>query len=165
MTTFRLSATTRDDISGTIYSDYSRSDSVRRQQVLPPEYWNISDGHYLLRLLPPSVRTSESRPESRLIAQVVLGSPTDDDGEDGFKMFGDPVWLQDAEPHICSCGAPMRLLLQIPSGLGFPMANGAEPQPNSFSSLEYCLFLGNQLYLLGCTKQCNPLALWPVLQD
>src|SRR5262245_30934493 len=45
-----------DDIAGTIYSDYSRFDSARRQRGLSPDYWNITDGHYLLRLLPPSIQ-------------------------------------------------------------------------------------------------------------
>jgi hypothetical protein len=58
----------------------------------------------------------------------------------------------------------MRLLLQIPEGFGFEMAPGALPQPNSFSTKQYCLFLGNELYLLGCTRQCHPLAVLPVLQ-
>ena len=59
----------------------------------------------------------------------------------------------------------MKLLIQIPENYAFPMADGAEEQPDSFSNSDYCLFLGNQLYLLGCTKQCDPLALWPVLQN
>lgn len=80
------------------------------------------------------------------------------------KLFGRPYWLQDAEPHRCSCGAPMELIVQIPDGQGFPMAVGADEQPNSFSRTEYCIFLGNQLYVLGCTKQCDPKALWPILQ-
>jgi len=154
-----------DDIAGTIYSDYSTFDSTSRQQKLPPQFWNITDGHYLLQLLPPSARTSESQQESRLIPQLVSASPTEDDVEDGFKMYGEPFWLQDAEPHSCSCGAPTKLLLQIPDGHGFQMAHGAEPQPNSFSNAEYCISLGNQLYLLGCSRQCDRLALWPVLQN
>lgn len=154
-----------DDIAGTIYSNYSRFDLARRQPTLPAEYWSMTDGHYVLRLLPPSTPTSESRSESRLVPQLLSATPTDDDGEDGFKMYGEPCWLQDAEPHACACGAPMKLLLQIPAGHRFPMAVGAEPQPNSFSQSDYCLFLGNQLYLLGCTRQCEPRALWPVLQD
>ncbi len=154
-----------DDIAGPIYSDYSVFDIACRSRTLPPEYWNMTDGHYLLRLLPPSEQTIASGKESRLLPQFVAATRTDDNNEDGFKLFGEPYWLQDASPHDCSCGAPMRLLLQIPDGFGFRMAEGAERQPNSFSNTEYCLFLGSQLYLLGCTKQCDPLALWPVLQS
>jgi hypothetical protein len=82
----------------------------------------------------------------------------------GLKLFGHPSWAQDPENHLCCCGKPMRLLLQIPESAGFDMAAGAPQQPNSFWGSQYCLFLGNELYLLACTAQCHPLALWPVLQ-
>lgn len=154
-----------DDIAGTIYSDYAAFSTASQSHALPPHYWDISDGHYLLRLLPPSQKTAGARNELRLLPQFIVATPTRDDGEDGFKLFGDPFWVQDAELHNCVCGAPMRLLLQIPVGYGFRMADHAPQQPNSFSATEYCIFLGNQLYLFGCTKQCHPQALWPVLQN
>ena len=153
-----------DDIAGTIYSDYTSFEAANRNQVLPSEYWTLNDGHYLLRLLPPSVETREAGREPRLVPQYLVASKTHDDDE-GFKLFGEPNWLQDPETHDCSCGAPMQLLLQIPDGMGFASAEGAEKQPNSFSKSKYCIFLGNQLYLFGCSQQCNPLALWPVLQN
>ena len=154
-----------DDIAGTIYSEYARFQAASQSETLPAEYWNITDGHYLLRLLPPSGKTAASQPEPRLIPGFLAATPTENDAADGFKLFGEPYWLQDAEPHNCSCGAAMKLLLQLPENHGFAMAAGAEPQPNSFSKTEYCLFLGNQLYLLACTRYCHPLALWPVLQN
>ena len=154
-----------DDIAGTIYSDYAHFASASCERVLPAEYWNLNDGHYLLRLLPPAQKSTTSRQEPRLIHQFVSATAAQDDSEDGFKLFGEPHWLQDAQPHTCCCGAPMRLLLQVPDGYAFPMAEGAQEQPNSFSLTDYCLFLGNQLYLLGCTRQCDPRALWPVLQN
>jgi hypothetical protein len=153
-----------DDIAGTIYSDYKPFANASRNIMLPDGYWNLSDGHYVLRLLPPSIKTSTARREPRLISQFLVATHADDESEDGFKLFGRPYWLQDAETHRCSCGAPMELIVQIPDGQGFPMAVGADEQPNSFSRTEYCIFLGNQLYVLGCTKQCDPRALWPVLQ-
>lgn len=154
-----------DDIAGTIYSDYTAFNDVCRSVTLPDAYGKISDGHYLLRLLPPLTISIQAKQESRLAPQFLAAISADDDAEDGFKLFGQPYWLQDAEPHQCGCGAPMRLLLQIPDGQGFKMADDAEEQPNSFSRTEYCIFLGNQLYLLACTKQCDPHALWPVLQN
>ncbi|MBW3596765.1 MAG: hypothetical protein KY475_05755 [Planctomycetes bacterium] len=153
------------DIAGTIYSDYAAFDAASLVDALPAEYWNVTDGHYLLRLLPPGEKTSAVRVESSLAAQFILASPIENDAADGFKLFGEPYWLQDAESHTCSCGAAMKLLLQVPENLGFPMAAGAPEQQESFSKTEYCLFLGNQLYLLACTRQCHPLALWPVLQN
>jgi hypothetical protein len=152
-----------DDIAGTIYSDYAVFDAASRQRTLPREYWALSDGHYLLRLLSPSTETISSESESSLACQSIVASPSDN--RSGFQLFGEPDWLQEEEVHDCFCGAPMRLLLQIPEGLGFAMSSEAKEQPNSFSTTEYCLFLGNQLYLFGCTRQCHPLALWPVLQN
>lgn len=154
-----------DEIAGTIYSDYSRFAKASHRRPLPGEYWNITDGHYLLRLLPPSQQVGPSRPEPRLLSQPLVATSTIDETDDGFRLFGQPYWLQDPEPHDCACGAPMQLLLQIPHGLGFAMVPGSEPQPNSYSQSEYCLFLGNHLNLLGCPAQCNPLGLWPVLQN
>ncbi len=136
-----------------------------RSVALPDEYWNITDGHYLLRLLPPTTETIQAKQESRLVPRFLAAITAENDSEDGFKLFGQPYWLQDAEQHQCACGAPMQLLLQIPDGQGFTMAEGADEQPNSFSRTEFCIFLGNQLYLLACTKQCDPHALWPVLQN
>lgn len=154
-----------NDIAGTIYSDYTPFETASLNRTLPIAYWNITDGHYFLRLLPPSETISATRRESRLIPQFIVATPTDDDAGDGFKMFGEPYWLQDPEPHTCSCGAQMMLLLQIPENYGFPIADGAEEQPDSFSRTDYCIFLGNQLYVLACTSQCDPRALWPVLQN
>ena len=58
----------------------------------------------------------------------------------------------------------MKLLLQVPENYGFDMSDNAPQQTNSYSK-RYTLFLGNQLYLLACSRQCHPLALWPVLQN
>lgn len=154
-----------DDIAGTPFSGYSRFAEASRRNRLPADYWLITDGHYLIRFVPPSVEVSQSQRETRLLAQFVNLSVSAKDDADGFKLFGTPYWLQDPEPHLCSCGAPMELLIQIPDGQGFPMTKDAEEQPNSFSATQYCIFLGNQLYLFGCAQQCHPLALWPILQN
>ena len=128
--------------AGTIYSDYTAFDDVCQSVALPDEYWNITDGHYLLRLLPPTTETIQAKQESRLVPRFLAAITAENDSEDGFKLFGQPYWLQDAEQHQCACGAPMQLLLQIPDGQGFTMAEGADEQPNSFSRTEFCIFLG-----------------------
>ncbi len=154
-----------DDIAGTIYSDYSVFSHLSRKVELPDQYWNVSDGHYLLRLLPPSVPTSTADADDRLAPRYLTAVESEAEIDYGLKLFGEPSWLQDPEEHVCSCGAPMKLVLQIPDGFGFTMASGAKEQPNSFSRSEYCIFLGNQLYLFACQAQCNIRALWPVLQN
>jgi hypothetical protein len=156
-----------DDIAGTIYSDYNRFSHASMTRQLPQSYWEISDGHYFIRLLPPGTSIARAQVEIKLTTQN-LGFVRKEDSTDGrllaFKLLGHPSWAQDPEEHVCSCGAPMQLLLQIPEGFGFDMAPDAPPQPNSFSNRQYSLFLGNELYLLACTSQCHPRALWPVLQ-
>jgi hypothetical protein len=156
-----------DDIAGTIYSNYEQFRSAALAKRLPDNYWNINDGHYLLRLLPPNSPVICGPKENRLALQNLSLTPIEDSEIRpvlSFKLFGQPSWAQDAEEHVCCCGSPMRLLLQIPDSAGFDMVPGAPEQPNSFSRSQYCLFLGNELYLLACTAQCHPLALWPVLQ-
>lgn len=156
-----------DDIAGTIYSNYERFGAITRAKRLPENYWEITDGHYLLRLLPPRMPLKSGSKENRLaLRNLRLTKKEDSEAEPlmSFKLLGHPAWSQDPENHVCSCGEPMRLLLQIPESVGFDMAPGAPQQPNSFSREQYCLFLGNELYLLACTGQCNPLALLPVLQ-
>jgi hypothetical protein len=156
-----------DDITGTIYSDYNRFGSLSMSKRLPNTYWEITDGHYLLRLLPPQALVKSRASEYRLALQnVQMTEHHDSEAEPlmALKLFGYPSWAQEPENHLCCCGQPMRLLLQIPESVGFDMTNGVPQQPNSFSCSQYCLFLGNELYLLACTAQCHPLALWPVLQ-
>lgn len=160
-----------DDITGTIYSDYTPFVTASRSLELPDDYWNITDGHYLLRLLPPTEATVASRHESRLLPRWLRATEMRDQDPDPFKLpdtlqlYGEPNWIQEPEPHNCSCGAPMKLLLQIPDGYAFPMADGAPEQPNSFSATDYCIFLGNQICLFACSSQCHSHALWPVLQS
>lgn len=154
-----------DDITGTIYSDYSQFDQAAKSHKLPRAYWELSDGHYLLRMLPPTQAVQEADAQNRLQQQYLQLESWRDQPSEDLKLFGEPDWIQDDEEHTCACGQPMKLLLQVPDGMGFPMAKDAQQQPSSYSASKYCLFLGNQLYLLGCTAHCNPLALWPVLQN
>jgi hypothetical protein len=154
-----------DDISGTIYSDYTRTNEIAVVDQLPPQYWRISDGHYLLRLLAPTTPKKRSKRETRLAQRLLRAHENSVDCVEGLKLFGEPDWLQAPETHTCACGAPMVLILQVPDGFGFEMMPEAPEQEGSFSSTQYCLFLGNQLFLLACRSQCHAQALWPVLQN
>lgn len=155
---------THNDIAGTIYSGYSVFDDASQSETLPVDYWSISDGHYFFHLLTPDTAVDAGRTEATFVEQLLFVTTADAPNANGFKLLGNPFWLQDPENHTCSCGAPMKLLLQVPESHPFPKSESAEPQADSFSNDDYCLFLGNQLYLLACTQQCNPRALWPVLQ-
>jgi len=156
-----------DDVAGTIYSGYERFQEMGTLPQLPAKYWELNDGHYLIRLLRPGTPTVTVGTEPRLGVQYLLQEllmDSDDEPLQLFKLFGIPVWAQEPEEHTCACGAPMQMLIQVPANTGFDMIAGAPEQPDSYSHEHYCLFMGNELYLLACTKQCHELALWPVLQ-
>lgn len=154
-----------DDIAGPIYTDYAPFERASGVLGLPSNYWDMHDGHYLLRLLPPTVETIATRQDPRLVPQPLVATLASHDEGDGLKLLGEPLWVQNPELHHCSCGAEMKLLLQVPDDYEFPMVDDAEQQPNSISDSTCLLFLGNRLYLLACTRQCHPHALWPVLQN
>jgi hypothetical protein len=158
-----------DDIAGTIYSDYGRFEAASHSQQLPEHFWDISDGHYLLRLLPPGTAvTAADHFEPRLALhnlRLQREADAEADPRQSLKLLGHPSWAQDPADHLCSCGAPLQLLLQVPANTRFAMTPGAPPQPNTYSDTHYLLFLGNEIYLLACPRQCHPQALWPVLQN
>jgi hypothetical protein len=59
----------------------------------------------------------------------------------------------------------MRFLAQVPVNQGFTTVPSAPEQPGWYRSVEYALFLGNEVYLLACENQCDPRAVWPVNQS
>jgi hypothetical protein len=82
-----------------------------------------------------------------------------------FKVGGLAAWSQDPEHYRCSCGSDLAFLGQVPEDFGFPKQPEADEQNDSFSSDEYCMFLGNDVYLLACPARCDPAAVWPVNQN
>jgi hypothetical protein len=83
----------------------------------------------------------------------------------GFRVGGAPAWIQGPERYRCACGSALVFLAQLPENFGFPKRAEAAEQPDSFSGDEYCMFLGNAVYLLGCPARCDPAAVWPVNQN
>ena len=158
--------------------DTRRDYSVKRRgqsTALPSRYWNRNAGHFKLLLLPPDGERSFETADEHLAAQRLSFHKRTEDvtdyglgrivGSQGFKVGGLPAWSQDPEYYSCSCGSAMRFLCQVPDGFGFQKLPAAPEQPNSFSAFEYCLFLGNDVYLFACVNQCRPEAVWPVLQN
>ncbi len=86
-------------------------------------------------------------------------------GREALKIGGFPSWAQETVRYQCSCGGEMAFLCQIPLDFPFPKAESAPEQPNSFSSDDYCLFLGNETYVFACVKQCTPRSLVAVCQN
>ena len=157
-----------DGIPGPYYSDYAPFTAASLSEQLPDGYWDLTDGHYLLRLLRPStpVQTA-TRGDERLEPLFLSAKPIKDAAASGLKLLGEPAWVQRPEPHTCSCGAPMALVLQVPEDHLFRIDFASLPpgvKRNSYLH-NLRLFLGNALYLLACTRQCDPRALWPVVQN
>lgn len=66
-------------------------------------------------------------------------------------------------------GCPLKrgkiIVCQLPGGYGFEKLDDAPEQPNSFSAQEYCLFLGNIVFILACENNCKPRALFAVCDN
>jgi hypothetical protein len=142
---------------------------------LPEGYWHQNEGHYGLIMNPPGVPEVVHEVEPHLIYSEVLFQANEETtsgpdaphvyGSEGFKVGGVPSWAQNPESYWCSCGSEMAFICQVPLDFGFRKAEQADSQPESFSTEEYCLFLGNEVYIFGCTSQCEPLSVWAVVQN
>ncbi|MEV4279179.1 hypothetical protein [Actinoplanes xinjiangensis] len=95
--------------------------------------------------------------------RLVLRASGPDDEWD-FRVGGQPAWIQEAEDHICACGADMEFLAQIPENQGFPKRPEAPQQIHTFDFDAYGLCLGNMVYLFACPRRCDAAAAWPINQ-
>ena len=141
---------------------------------LPENYWNHTEGHYRLILNPPGVKEKIYPLESHLVYSSMEFKDKEEEldetygkvtGIPTFKLGGIPSWAQDAEYHYCSCGAKMEFICQVPLDFEFPKRADAKVQPDTSSKDDYVLFLGNEAYFFACAAQCNPLAVWVVVQN
>lgn len=141
---------------------------------LPKKYWEQDSGHYALILNRPDVE--EIGVVDRFIAakqiefikaeetvtdldNFLSGSPEE------LKVGGVPGWLNYSVAKQCQCGGELRFTCQIPDWFGFDQTAIAPPQPHSFSATQYCLLLGNQVYILACENQCCDRALIAVCDN
>ena len=133
---------------------------------LPAEYWEQVEGHFFTALFEP--RYEEWVPDSEAVLlqknlnfeQMAAGTHA----PDTIRIGGNPFWLQTPERFICDCGSELVLISQIAENYGFEKLPGSQEQPDSFSADNYCLFLGNEIYIFGCPKQCNPRSIWITVQ-
>lgn len=75
-----------------------------------------------------------------------------------------PVWIQDEESFQCCCGEEMSFFCQISENYPFKKTKLAAEQPDSFSADDYCLFLGNEIYIFACSNSCDERAVWISVQ-
>ena len=161
---------------------------------LPDNFWDQMKsypgvpGFYRAFLHPPAGAAQVATPEPHLQHQELTFSTQDEELVDErpalsvpqypgvsasldeisavqeFKVGGQPAWLQEPEHPVCGCGAAMTFLCQVPADYEFPKLPTAPEQPDSPSSDGYVLFLANAIYFFACSRQCSPMAIYPVLQ-
>jgi hypothetical protein len=150
-------------------------DELASEGRLPEGYWDRNEGHDRLILNPPDrPEVIHEREPDLIYSEMVLNRDEEAvsgldapfvPGSHGFKVGGVPSWAQDPEDYRCTCGSEMAFICQVPLNFGFRKAEQAECQPDSFSPEEYSLFLGNEVYIFGCTSQCDPLSVWATIQN
>lgn len=82
-----------------------------------------------------------------------------------IRIGGSPDWIQEPELPVGPNGENFQFVMQIPENYRFPQKPNAPEQPDSFSSTDYCLFLGNQIYIFVSKEIENPEAVWIVVQN
>lgn len=136
--------------------------------ILPSEYWNLNEGHFYIALFKPEfeeVRTVRQQPLLKYFGMELMELKGSVFPTENIRIGGEPYWLQDSHSFQCSCGASMEMICQIPENYPFPKQENAPEQPDTFSEDDYCLFLGNEVYIFGCTKQCHHQAVWVTVQN
>lgn len=144
---------------------------------LPPRFWESPQyAHTFMALNPPGTRESPGPEDPYIEPRELRFTPFRDEvedygesgrkrGTDGFKIGGAPAWYQQAQKFVCSCGAPMKFVCQVPANTdAFERKPEAPEQPHTYSSGHYCLFLGNGTYVFACRDQCDPRSVWAVNQ-
>jgi hypothetical protein len=149
-------------------------DFLNSAAIIPDRYWEQEEGHFTLILNPPNIEetiggcdpfiqakqldfvkaeeTIEDWGDPEAGISLIVGS------EQGFKIGGTPSWFNYDCQANCSCGAKMQFIGQIPTDFGFTQIPNVPKQPDGFSSTEYCFLLGNQVYMMACSKQCHEMA-------
>ncbi|MBU2712859.1 hypothetical protein [Zooshikella harenae] len=137
-----------------------------KEGKLDETFWEKNEGHFYVALFSPGEELVIHKNEKLLRSFEMEFLPSEDIGShsDHIRVGGDPFWLQEPEVNTCSCGGEMKLICQIPENFPFSKLSTSPEQPDSFSSDDYCLFLGNETYIFGCTSQCDRQAVKVVVQ-
>ncbi len=137
------------------------------EEKLPDQFWNETEGHFFAMLTHDNMPLRAVSPAKTYLACQELGfEPTSEDGysAESICVGGEPYWLQDPEPVTCPCGAKMLFVAQISENFPFAKLPDAPEQPDSFSADDYCLFLGNEVYIFACPRRCDVRSVWITVQ-
>ncbi|MCO8274886.1 hypothetical protein M1L60_30265 [Actinoplanes sp. TRM 88003] len=131
---------------------------------LPARFWDEVvepyDGPFWRMFLRPA-GTPSPEADPHIEPRRLVLHPAEGRDAPGFKVGGDPSWVQEPEHYRCACGTDMVFLGQVPENFGFDMW----PPRNRETDDQAQLFLGNELYIFACPARCHPEALWPALQN
>ena len=136
-------------------------------EQLPPRFFDGTFWRILLHRsgAPAADPDPYLQPRNLVLHRRTDGIDADGRGIAGFKVSGTPSWAQAPERYTCQCGTELAFVCQIPVDHGFEALPGQPERPDGFSSTEYGLFLGNEVYVLACPANCYPAAAWPVNQN
>lgn len=134
--------------------------------ALPADFWLSAEGHFFAAMCKPADEEVILPQKPLLVTKELHFEPTAEEGHmpGSVCVGGSPFWLQDPERFVCRCGSELAFVSQVAENFGFEKQADAPAQPNSFSADEYCLFLGNEVYVFACPRQCDPRAVWITVQ-
>ncbi|RSZ47567.1 MULTISPECIES: hypothetical protein [unclassified Variovorax] len=144
--------------------EHNEIPSFESFDILPPAYWEQSEGHWYASLEKPRTMHRVAGAPILQPAELVLAD-TPADKHYYIAVGGTPDWVQDAETFTCACGSAMEFVCQVSDGFEFPKLPSAPEQPDSPSARSYVLFLGNEVYVFACAQQCDPRAVWITVQN
>ncbi len=131
---------------------------------LQQRFWDKREPHCKVFLFPRTEGNQLDRCERHLQYLQLTFAPGDaTPGQ--ITVGGSPSWVQDPEMHSGPQGEELHFLCEIPDDYAFPKRPQAPEQPDSFSSQDYCLFLGNYCYFFGVPAIDHPEAIWLTVQN
>jgi hypothetical protein len=142
---------------------------------LPERFWEKESDNYAILLNRPNRKEWIAEPDPILehrrltfkrSIETVQSFGDFDIGGYEFKVGGVPSWINFSyDDKLCACGGKLQFVCQVSEDFPFPQRPGAPEQPDNFSSRAYGLFLGNFVYIMACTRQCDPRALFAVVDN
>lgn len=129
---------------------------------LPDDYWIKRESHFKAYFFKGESDTLNDIDPYLEYQELKLG---EGDPFEDIQLGGDPDWLQSPQFPLGSKGEKFEFILQIPENYRFPQRSDIPAQPDSFSNTDYCLFLGNQIYLFISKEIDDPEAVYIVVQN
>ena len=131
---------------------------------LEDDYWNGGEGGWAAFLAPPGEVRTESGPKLLEPANLTFEEQPENPSYK-ITVGGEPEWVQEPEQFVCSCGTRMAFICQISASYKFQKLPTAPEQPDSSYGDGYVLFLGNEVFIFACPRQCHTRAIWVTVQN